>query len=171
MGKQQIVLITGGARSGKSKMALQLAAGETPKIFLATAEALDSEMKERIQKHRLERGNEWVTIEEPLEPDRILRENQTQTIIVDCITLWLSNLLIRSTDERKIDGAVNRFCEALKSRPGTTIVVTNEVGLGIVPDNEMARLFRDLAGNANQKIAGFSSRVILMVSGIPLNLR
>lgn len=152
-------------------MALQLASGYSPNIFLATAESLDKEMADRIRQHRLERGNDWITIEEPVALGKILKENPTDTMLVDCITLWLSNLLMRSCDQQKIETEVTRFCEALEARPSTTILVTNEVGMGIVPENASSRLFRDLAGKTNQRIAAISHRVILMVSGLPVYLK
>ena len=171
MENREIVLITGGARSGKSQMALQLASVHSPKIFLATAEALDAEMDERIRKHRAERSNDWITVEEPVFLAKALEGYSSGTIVVDCITLWLSNLLMRSHDQQQIEAEVARVCEALQERASTTIVVTNEVGMGIVPEHASGRLFRDLAGTANQRIAHIADRVIFMVSGLPLYLK
>ncbi|MCI0605570.1 bifunctional adenosylcobinamide kinase/adenosylcobinamide-phosphate guanylyltransferase [bacterium] len=170
MAKAEIVLITGGARSGKSAQALRLASAR-PGIFLATAEALDQEMKERIRQHRLERSAEWKTIEEPVLPARILTENHTDTVVVDCITLWLSNLLMRSYDQEQIEREVSVLCEALQAREATTILVTNEVGMGIVPEHASGRLFRDVAGKTNQRIAAMAHCVIFMVSGLPLYIK
>ena len=152
-------------------MALQLASGDSPKIFLATAEALDQEMMDRIRKHQLDRGDDWITVEEPVFLARALEEHSSETMVVDCITLWLSNLLMRSYDQNRIETEVAQLCEALQARKSPTIVVTNEVGLGIVPEHASGRLFRDLAGIANQKIAQMAHRVILMVSGLPVYLK
>lgn len=152
-------------------MALRLASNHSQKIFLATAEALDQEMSDRIAHHRLERGNDWITVEEPVFLGKVLKENPTQLILVDCITLWLSNVMMRFEDQSQIETEIDLFCEALQTRAATTILVTNEVGMGIVPENQNARLFRDLAGKTNQRIAAISHRVILMVSGLPINLK
>jgi adenosyl cobinamide kinase/adenosyl cobinamide phosphate guanylyltransferase len=171
MGNTKVVLITGGARSGKSQMALELASGNSPKIFLATAEALDQEMLDRIRKHKLDRGNDWITIEEPVSVAQALDDHPGETIVVDCITLWLSNLLMRSYDQQKIEAEVARVSEALRRRKAPAIIVTNEVGMGIVPEHASGRLFRDLAGMANQKIAKIAHRVVFMVSGLPLYLK
>ncbi|MCI0411272.1 bifunctional adenosylcobinamide kinase/adenosylcobinamide-phosphate guanylyltransferase [bacterium] len=171
MGNTKVVLITGGARSGKSRMALELASGHSPRIFLATAEALDQEMKDRIRKHQLDRGDDWITLEEPVFLAQTLERRSTGTMVVDCITLWLSNLLMRSYNRQQIETEVARLVEALQARASTTIVVTNEVGMGIVPENDSGRLFRDLAGIANQRIAEVADRVIFMVSGLPFQLK
>ncbi|MCI0613087.1 bifunctional adenosylcobinamide kinase/adenosylcobinamide-phosphate guanylyltransferase [bacterium] len=168
MGKTEIILLTGGARSGKSTMALKLAAEHTPKIFLATAEALDQEMSDRIRQHRLERTEDWITIEEPVFVEPILQKHREGAVVLDCITLWLSNLLIRKFTELQIQTEVQHLADALQRRSTTSIVVTNEVGMGIVPEYPSGRLFRDLAGSTNQIIANIADRVIFMVSGIPV---
>jgi adenosylcobinamide kinase / adenosylcobinamide-phosphate guanylyltransferase len=152
-------------------MALQLASGHSPKIFLATAEALDQEMMDRIRKHQLDRDDDWITLEEPVFLAQALDQHSSETMVVDCITLWLSNLLMRSYDQQKIEAEVKRVCQALEARKSTTIVVTNEVGMGIVPEHVSGRIFRDLAGIANQAIAEIANRVILMVSGLPVYLK
>jgi adenosylcobinamide kinase/adenosylcobinamide-phosphate guanylyltransferase len=167
----EIILLTGGARSGKSKMALQLAGEHSPKIFVATAEALDEEMKKRIQLHRSERNQDWITIEEPISLTKILKEHPEGVVVLDCITLWLSNLLMRSFRESEIEIEIVDLCKALEARQASTIVVANEVGLGIVPEHPSGRQFRDLAGLANQRIAKVAHRVILMVSGLSLSLK
>jgi adenosylcobinamide kinase / adenosylcobinamide-phosphate guanylyltransferase len=152
-------------------MALQLASGNSRKIFLATAETLDQEMIDRVRKHQLDRGDDWITLEEPVSLAQALEENSGDVIVVDCITLWLSNLLMRSYDQHKIEAEVARVCETLQARESTTIVVTNEVGMGIVPEHAIGRLFRDLAGMTNQKIAEIAHQVIFMVSGLPVYLK
>jgi adenosylcobinamide kinase/adenosylcobinamide-phosphate guanylyltransferase len=152
-------------------MALQLASGQSPKVFLATAEALDQEMTDRIRKHQLDRGEDWITVEEPVFLAQALDEHSRETMVVDCITLWLSNLLMRSYDHQKIEAEVARVREALQARKSPTIIVTNEVGMGIVPEHASGRLFRDLAGSANQRIAEIAHRVIFMVSGLPVYLK
>ena len=152
-------------------MALQLASRDSPKIFLATAEALDQEMMDRIRKHKSERSDDWITLEEPVFLAQAFNEHSTETLVVDCITLWLSNLLMRSYDQQKIEAEIAQVCRALRARSAPTIVVTNEVGMGIVPEHASGRLFRDLAGMANQRIAEMADRVIFMVSGLPVYLK
>jgi adenosyl cobinamide kinase/adenosyl cobinamide phosphate guanylyltransferase len=171
MSNTEIILLTGGARSGKSTMALKIAAEHSKKIFLATAEALDQEMHDRIQQHRTERTQDWITIEEPVLIEKILQENPKGCLVFDCMTLWISNLMMRNYSVDEINNAVVRISEALRKRQSTTIVVTNEVGMGIVPEHSSGRLFRDLAGTANQTIANIADRVIFMVSGIPIYVK
>jgi adenosyl cobinamide kinase/adenosyl cobinamide phosphate guanylyltransferase len=168
---KEIILITGGARCGKSRMALRLAPAHPAKFFLATAEPLDEEMRQRIRRHRLERGREWTTIEEPVSIANVLQDRSGETAVIDCITLWISNLLMRSLDPKEIEARIHALTETLLSRDNTTIIVTNEVGMGIVPAHPSARLFRDLTGHANQRLADIADRVILMVSGLPLFLK
>lgn len=166
-----IVLITGGARSGKSRMALTLAADEKVKIFVATAEARDEEMKQRILLHRQERGKEWITLEEPIDLEGVLRRNPGGSLIIDCLTLWLSNVLEREFSATRIAELARQWIEAARDRNSTTIIVTNEVGMGVVPSTEMGRLFRDLCGSLNQQVVASATRVIFMVSGLPLYLK
>ena len=166
----QIILITGGARSGKSRYAEQraLAIGNKP-LYVATAEGLDEEMTQRIAEHRKRRGANWRTLEAPLELiEALLAERgKTDCAVVDCLTLWLSNLLIRH-DEESAASHVRNLIAHLRRLDFPVIVVTNEVGWGIVPDNPLARKFRDLAGWANQQMAQAADEVILMVAGIPI---
>ena len=168
MANTEIILLTGGARSGKSTMALKLTAEHSPKIFLATAEALDQEMEDRIIAHRQERSEDWITIEEPVLIEKVLEDHQEGCLVLDCITLWLSNLMMREYTEAEIQKAVTRLAKSVVNRHSTTIIVTNEVGLGVVPEYRSGRQFRDLAGAANQAIANIADRVIFMISGIPL---
>jgi adenosylcobinamide kinase / adenosylcobinamide-phosphate guanylyltransferase len=166
----QIILITGGARSGKSTYAEQRA-GElgSRRLYLATAEAKDEEMALRIAEHQKRRGNRWVTIEEPIELADVLlaRRNQIDCAVVDCLTLWLSNLVLHRDAEFAVE-KVEALVETLPQLDFHVVLVTNEVGWGIVPDNPLARQFRDLAGWANQQIATVATEVILMVAGIPM---
>lgn len=185
----KIVFVIGGARSGKSSFALQQASqNEGGRVYIATAEARDDEMRERIERHREERGSEWDTIEEPLKLPDVLNniKDKYNTILIDCLTLWLSNVLIRTqntehrtqTTEEEIEGLIN-FLKGIKNSsvcsPGSGLcvlyIVSNEVGMGIVPENELARQFRDLAGALNQRIAAIADEVYLVTAGIPLKIR
>jgi adenosylcobinamide kinase / adenosylcobinamide-phosphate guanylyltransferase len=169
MGKQ-IILITGGARSGKSKYAEQrIVELGGRRLYVATAEAKDEEMAQRIIEHRKRRGNQWAVVEEPVELIEALlaRRGQTDCALVDCLTLWLSNLLIRH-DGKYVEEKLEQLLDALPRLDFHVVFVTNEVGWGIVPDNSLARQFRDLAGWANQRIAAAASEVILTVAGVPM---
>ncbi len=168
------ILVTGGSRSGKSRYALQLAKNtNASKIFLATAEPLDDEMTERIQKHQEARGKEWITIEEPLDPTSVLRNkgNQPGFIIIDCVTLWLSNMTTKNMAQQTILQQVHEFISVCKNCTSHIIVITNELGSGIVPLEPSARAFRDIAGETNQILASKFDEVISMVSGIPITIK
>ena len=169
-----MILITGGCRSGKSRFALDYANQHfSKKIYLATCEALDEEMAQRIEHHKKMRSPEWQTIEEPIEiVNKIMRYgDEADVILLDCITLWLSNLLMRQKDDPEIMEEISRFIDTIKKKQTSLILVSNEVGLGIVPVDPLGRRFRDLSGMANQKIAEVVNTVILMVSGIPIFLK
>jgi adenosylcobinamide kinase/adenosylcobinamide-phosphate guanylyltransferase len=172
-----LIFITGGARSGKSRLALQLAERADDKVaFIATARAGDDEMAERILIHKKSRPKEWTTIEEPIDvPSAISRVADHDVVIIDCLTLLLSNLImLEDSSLNEIDGILDKVEELVKafgSFKGTAIVVSNEVGMGIVPENELARKFRDLAGRANQIMANAADEVYLCVSGIPVKLK
>jgi adenosylcobinamide kinase / adenosylcobinamide-phosphate guanylyltransferase len=165
-----IILITGGARSGKSRRAEARArafAGQP--VYIATAEALDAEMSERIARHRARRGNGWIEREVPLDLAQTLIETDGGGArLVDCLTLWLSNLLLSKRDWMD---EVARLSSTLTSQRSPVVVVTNEVGLGIVPDNALAREFRDAAGHMNQSIAGAANEVEFVVAGLPMKLK
>lgn len=165
------LLVLGGARSGKSAYAGDRArkTGLT-RIFLATGEARDDEMRDRIARHRADRGPGWRTIEEPIRiADVLTREARPDTVIlVDCLTLWLSNLLLAEMAPRP---ALDRLLAALRRAQGTIILVANEVGLGIVPENRLARRFRDEAGRINQDVARISDEVQFLAAGLPLRLK
>jgi adenosylcobinamide kinase/adenosylcobinamide-phosphate guanylyltransferase len=171
-----LIFITGGARSGKSKLALQLAERAGGKVaFIATARAEDDEMAERILIHQESRPKEWTTIEEPVDvPGAIAKVADHDLIIMDCLTLLLSNLMLDNSSLDEIDGILGKMedlVKASRSFKGTVIVVSNEVGMGIVPENELARKFRDLAGRANQIMAKAADEVYLCVSGVPVNIK
>jgi adenosyl cobinamide kinase/adenosyl cobinamide phosphate guanylyltransferase len=140
-------------------------------MFVATAEARDPEMKHRIDLHRKERGTEWQTIEECIDLEPVLRNHPDGVLILDCLTLWLSNAMERGWEENQIRDQAELWIRAALGRNSTTIIVTNEVGMGIVPEKGLSRRYRDLLGLLNQKVATAADRVILMVSGIPMNLK
>jgi adenosylcobinamide kinase/adenosylcobinamide-phosphate guanylyltransferase len=166
----RITLVLGGARSGKSRYAEALVRDAGGGIYLATAQALDDEMAARIARHRAERGNAWTTIEEPLELAAALERSAQagRPILVDCLTLWLSNLM---GTERAVERETARLITVLKTLPVPVVLVSNEVGLGIVPDNALARAFRDEAGRLNQAVAAAAGRVVLLAAGLPLVLK
>lgn len=200
----RIIFIIGGARSGKSSFALSKAAKiRGQKAYIATAEVLDNEMKKRIEKHKKRRGNEWDTYEEPLKISNILSDvkKKYSVVVLDCLTVWLSNLLIRHqntehpglapcpTDGRRvrsgagrtqtIEKSIQQLIDVLKDSSVCALgsgfcslfIVSNEVGTGIVPENKMAREFRDLAGFLNQKVAGIADEVYLVTAGIPIKIK
>ena len=172
MGKKTI-LITGGARSGKSKYAENRSAAlGSRRLYIATAEAKDEEMAQRIAEHRQHRGGDWITIEEPMELSATLQSQQGQVdcAMVDCLTIWLSNLLLRH-DSKNAKEKVTELLATLPRLDFHLVLVTNEVGWGIVPDNPLARQFRDLAGWTHQRIAAAVNEVVLMVAGIPMTVK
>jgi len=169
-----IYYVTGGARSGKSSFALQLAASYKNKVFLATAEPFDDEMRSRIDKHQEERRGHFTTIEEPLSLGYALRQIPagTDVVLLDCLTVWAGNLMhYEGVGEGEIDRQIELFFEALRQPPCAMILVSNEVGMGIVPENAMARRFRDLAGLINQRAAARATEAYLLCSGLPLRLK
>jgi adenosyl cobinamide kinase/adenosyl cobinamide phosphate guanylyltransferase len=158
-------LVLGGARSGKSRYAERLiAALPPPWLYIATAQAHDAEMTERIAAHRARRDTQWRTVEAPRDLVGALRPDNSAPILVDCLTLWLSNLMLADAD---IEAEIDRL-EAALVKTATVVLVANEVGSGIVPDNALARRFRDLQGILNQRIAARADRVVLVVAGLPL---
>lgn len=172
-------LITGGVRSGKSRFAEQLAQQYGPPLcYLATAQALDPEMDERIARHRARRGSDWQTVEEPLIlPQTLARlDGNYGAILMDCVTLWLTNLLLLrdlpdAEREEALLGDVRRLATTLRTMTTPVILVTNEVGMGIVPEHQLGRLFRDLAGQANQILAASCDEVYALICGLPLKLK
>jgi len=166
------VLVLGGARSGKTAFAEQLAirSGRKP-AYLATAEALDAEMRDRVASHKAGRGDRFTTIEEPLALSDALvaAAKKHDVILVDCLTLWITNLLVANEDVAKAVSELGATLVQLKN--ARVILVSNEVGLGIVPDNAMARTFRDLAGSAHQRLAEICHDVHFIVAGLPMTLK
>lgn len=168
-----IVLVTGGSKSGKSNFALNLTAGFQNKVFIATAEAVDDEMQDRIERHQKERGTDFLTIEEPLEIAKAIQSvpSNIEVILLDCVTVWMANLYYKIKETDKFEQKIQDFIRVLQHPPCEIIVVTNEVGMGIVPENKLARQFRDSAGMLNQKVAHMANRVVLLVSGIPVTIK
>lgn len=176
------ILITGGARSGKSAFAQELANKSAPPVlFVATAEAGDEEMRRRISRHKQERPAGWLTLETTDNVGKQIQQNAAKvgTVIVDCITLLLSNILQQYADptgeqvnevkaEKAIIREINELIKAAESLPAAFIIVTNEVGLGLVPPNKLGRVYRDLLGKANRMLAQHADEVYLMVAGIPM---
>lgn len=166
-----IHLVLGAARSGKSRFAETLARQSgLLKIYLATARVLDDEMADRVTRHKLDRGVGWFTVEEPIALAEALasRAAPDRIILVDCLTLWLTNLMLEDED---IDAHVAALAAILTTATGPIVLVSNEVGAGIVPDNALARRFRDLQGQLNQEMAALASHVSLVVAGIPLAVK
>jgi len=162
-------LVLGGARSGKSRYAESLIAVLAPPwTYVATAEPGDAEMAERIAAHRSRRGANWQTIEAPRDLAAALETCRTTPVLVDCLTLWLSNLMLA---DAAIDTEIAALEQALAARQAPVVLVANEVGSGIVPDYPLGRRFRDLQGILNQRIAARADRVVLMVAGLPLALK
>lgn len=171
---KKIVFVTGGARSGKSTFALNLAMQHERRVFLATAEPFDTEMRLRIGRHREERGTAFTTIEEPVQIARAIMNvpEGTDVVLLDCLTVWTGNLMHRfGEDEPAISEEVDALLDVLLNPPCSLVIVTNETGMGIVPENAMARRFRDMAGIINQRVAARSDEAWLLASGLPLKLK
>jgi adenosyl cobinamide kinase/adenosyl cobinamide phosphate guanylyltransferase len=165
----RLTFVIGGARSGKSRYAETLVTALPPPwIYAATGQALDAEMAARIAAHRARRGAGWTTIEAPLDLAATLAAHARAPILVDCLTLWLSNLMMAAAP---IEQEIDRLAQALAAAAAPVVLVANEVGSGIVPDNALARRFRDLQGGLNQRIAAQADQVILVVAGLPLYLK
>ena len=168
----KIIFFIGGCRSGKSTYALQTAE-KIPggrKIFIATCVPQDDEMKQRVARHQRERSQNWVAVEEPLNlPEAILQNSpRADVILIDCLTLWVSNLLMKTDDEKKLADIISQLIDALEKATCPIVLVSNEVGTGIVPENKLARQYRDIIGLANQAVAKTAGKVIWMVAGIPV---
>ena len=165
-----VTLVLGGARSGKSVYAEQLIGEHGPGLYLATAQAGDDEMAERIRIHRARRGAGWETLEEPLDLAGAISRNARpeQPILVDCLTLWLGNLMGADHD---VNAAIGDLLAVLARPPGPVVLVSNEVGFGIVPATPLGRAFRDHAGRLNQAVAANAERVVLVAAGLPLMLK
>lgn len=176
----RIIFITGGSRSGKSAHGQALAESIAgPRVYIATCPVVDDEMAARIQKHRAQRqASDWQTIEEPLDLAGALRGTRESSVrLIDCLTLWINNLLYDAQRQNRdvTEDDIARLCADVLSvcseLPGAVIFIANEVGLGIVPDNPLSRRYRDLAGRCNQILAAGADRVILMICGLPLEIK
>jgi adenosylcobinamide kinase/adenosylcobinamide-phosphate guanylyltransferase len=166
---RRVVLVLGGARSGKSRFAEGLADEiEGPRTYIATAEVFDEETRDRVARHVAQRGGTWTTVEAPLELGSAIAGAAPGFVLVECLTVWINNLMHYRRDA---EHEVETLCGALAHGEGTIVLVANEVGLGIVPDNELARRFRDIAGRANQRIAAIADEVYFVAAGIPLTLK
>jgi adenosylcobinamide kinase / adenosylcobinamide-phosphate guanylyltransferase len=167
----RLTLVLGGMRSGKSRHAESLITASAPRpwIYIATAQALDAEMTERIAHHRTRRGGNWQTVEAPQDlAGAIAAAPLDAPLLIDCLTLWLTNRMLAEAD---IEVDTVALEQALARRRGSTVLVSNEVGSGVVPDNALARRFADLQGRLNQRIAGSADRVLFVVAGLPLTLK
>ncbi|MEO0508775.1 MAG: bifunctional adenosylcobinamide kinase/adenosylcobinamide-phosphate guanylyltransferase [Verrucomicrobiota bacterium] len=173
MKSPKVLLVTGGSRSGKTAYALQRAMEYERRIYLATAEPVDSEMEDRITRHQQERGGDFTTMEEPIDLSGALRRvpEDAEVVLVDCMTVWLGNLMHHQGVQADPYDAVNQFLAALKKPPCNLIIVTNEVGSGIIPHDPMTRTYRDHAGWLNQDIAKIAAEVVLVACGLPLVLK
>ena len=169
----RLIFYLGGAKSGKTRLAL--ARAETfppPRLYLATAEALDGEMAERIRRHQAERGPDWRTMESPLNPDQALAAlGGDQVVVLDCLTLWLNNLLAAELEDGHVRDRIRQLLGAVAAYAGPVISISNEVGGGLVPLSPLGRRFRDLAGEINQRFAAQADQVILAVAGLELPLK
>jgi len=172
-----LILILGGARSGKSRFAQSLRPKESPAVYLATCRVEDEEMRRRVERHQAERSPNWITVEEPLALAHAVqaRCGEASFLLIDCLTLWLSNFCWehRETPEAELERLACAEVEALaaSSRDRRMVIVSNEVGSGIVPDHALGRRFRDLQGFVNQRAAALADQVFLTVAGIPLQLK
>jgi adenosylcobinamide kinase/adenosylcobinamide-phosphate guanylyltransferase len=165
-----LTLVLGGARSGKSSYAESLLSAAEERLYVATAQAEDGEMGLRIRQHQARRGANWLTVEEPLDLVGALSNHSqpNRPALVDCLTLWLTNLML---GHAQVEKEIDRLLRALPEFSGPVVFVANEVGLGIVPDNALARLFRDHAGRLNQQLAARCQRVVFVAAGLPLLLK
>lgn len=164
-----LTLILGGARSGKSRHAEALVQADPPPwTYIATAESYDAEMTARIAEHRARRRGGWITVDAPHDLPQAITKGPDAPLLVDCLTLWLSNLMLAEAD---VDAATESLLAALLARSAPTVLVSNEVGSGIVPATPLGRRFRDAQGRLNQQVAAVAGRVELVVAGIPLRLK
>ena len=170
MGKK--ILITGGVKSGKSRFALKIAREieKEEKIFIATARPIDEEMEDKIEKHKKERGSDFQTVEEPIHLGDTLKKINQSTVVIDCLTLWLSNLFFEVRESEKLF-EIESFIQALKEFGGNIIIVTNEVGWGIIPESETSRNYQAELGRLNQEVAEICDEVYVLISGIPLKIK
>ncbi|HEX8727044.1 MAG TPA: bifunctional adenosylcobinamide kinase/adenosylcobinamide-phosphate guanylyltransferase [Ktedonobacterales bacterium] len=185
--ESRLILLLGGARSGKSAYGESLAArlaGAAPVTYIATATASDDEMRDRIARHRASRPAHWLTIEEPLTPAIALRANSSPVVLLDCVTLLVANLLLDSASEddfatanfaseseARVDRAIGDLLDAWRDHPATLILISNEVGMGLVPPYPLGRVYRDCLGRVNARLAADADIVLLMVAGLPIELK
>jgi len=170
---KKVTLILGGARSGKSTYALTLAKKYRKVAFIATCLGLDKEMRERIRLHKESRPKHWETFEEHKDLSRLLNKINTKfdCIIIDCLTLLVSNLILSGLSEKAILNNINQFLSGATKSKANLIIISNEVGLGLVPTNKLGRNFRDIAGRVNQLVANYANTVFFTLSGIPLKIK
>ena len=169
-----VTLVLGGARSGKSRYAQELASAFERVVYIATARRGDAEMRAKIAQHRRDRPASWKTVEAPTGLDRVLREQSSSAdlLLIDCITFYVANIMGRkSSARRKVKSHIERLCEAVREAQASVVIVSNEVGSGVVPPYRSGRDYRDLLGELNQQIAKVADRVILMVAGLPLTVK
>ena len=169
-----LLLVTGGTRSGKSRYALDRARTWGERIlYVATCQPADEEMRQRIRRHQAERPPAWVTIEPGLEVVHAIQQRSSEVdgIVLDCLTLYVSHLLVADLGEHEIVQRVDALCAALREAPRPAVIVTNEVGWGVVPETPLGRLFRDAAGRANQVAAAHAQEVVLLVCGLPVAIK
>jgi adenosylcobinamide kinase/adenosylcobinamide-phosphate guanylyltransferase len=169
-----VTLVLGGARSGKSRYAQQLAEQSQRVVFVATAKASDDEMHAKIERHKEDRHKEWLTVEEPLELPKVLAEHEVNcdVIVVDCLTIFVANLMeAEGENSAAINRRIEALCEALRTVQCTVVLVSNEVGSGVHPVSPLGRAYRDQLGEINQKVARIADDVVLMAAGLPLALK
>ena len=172
---REIIFVLGGCRSGKSAHAQQIAENMpgNRKIYIATCVPQDDEMKQRVARHQRARGNHWLTVEAPLHLSQAITESipKADVILVDCLTLWVSNLFMETNDEKQLEQTFSELTDTLENTAGPVVLVSNEVGTGIVPENRLARQYRDMIGLVNQAVANTATRVIWTVAGIPVTIK
>ena len=172
-GRSKLILVLGGAASGKSQVALDLAGQIGPRAFVATGQALDREMKVRIERHQAIRSSDWETAEVPTDLAEWFSEKgqSYHTIVLDCLTLWLSNVWGRRLGAVAVSEATADLLHAIRATRARVVIVSNELGLGLVPATKAVRAFRDLAGRVNQQVAADADEVYLTISGLPLRVK
>lgn len=173
MNSPKTLLVTGGSRSGKTAHALKCAMQFKTRIYLATAEPIDAEMEDRISRHQLERGDDFKTWEEPIDLAGALNRipEGTDVVLIDCMTVWLGNLMHKNGVQKEPYAEVHEFLKTLKNPPCNIVIVTNELGSGIIPPDAMTRTYRDHAGWLNQDLAKIADEVLLVACGLPLTLK
>lgn len=171
--RKSVTLVLGGVRSGKSRFAQQLAMRAGSVAFIATAQYSDLEMEAKIARHRQERPANWHTIEEPVKLPCVLKEigNSYDLLLIDCLTLFAANLLEEESKGANLENRIDSFCHAVNETKASIVLVSNEVGSGVVPEYALGRRYRDLLGELNQRVAALADNVLLMVAGLPLVLK